>query len=207
MALLRHDVGRGALCWSGWARRSTNWGSRSPSATRSCGHGAAGLASGARAGAGLRTGEEKARWLATWIATTWEELDRPCSAAAVDDALACAERRARAHDPARAVLVHGDVHQWNTLAAGEGFKLVDPDGLEAEPEYDLGIIMREDPLELLDGDPMERAERLATGTASTRRRSGSGASSSGSRPGCWGSRWACSRWRPRCCARRTGWQR
>ena len=47
----------------------------------------------------------------------------------------------------RAVLVHGDVHQWNALEADGGFKLVDPDGLLAEPEYDLGIIMREDPLE------------------------------------------------------------
>ena len=29
----------------------------------------------------------------------------------------------------RAVLVHGDVHQWNALRAGDGFRLVDPDGL------------------------------------------------------------------------------
>jgi streptomycin 6-kinase len=63
-----------------------------------------------------------------------------------------------------AVLVHGDVHQWNTLEASNGFKLVDPDGLLAEPEYDLGIIMREDPLELLDGDPHERARWLAART-------------------------------------------
>ena len=53
----------------------------------------------------------------------------------------------------RAVLVHGDVHQWNASQAEGGFKLVDPDGLLAEAEYDLGILMREDPLELLDGDP------------------------------------------------------
>jgi streptomycin 6-kinase len=57
--------------------------------------------------------------------------------------------------------VHGDVHQWNALEAGAGFKLVDPDGLLAEPEYDLGIIMREDPL---DGDLPERARRLARQT-------------------------------------------
>jgi len=59
------------------------------------------------------------------------------------------------------VLVHGDVHQWNALEAGGGFKLVDPDGLLAEAEYDLGVLMREDPMELLDGDPRERARRLA----------------------------------------------
>lgn len=115
-------------------------------------------------GADLPTGEEKARGLAEWIARAWEELDRPCSAAAVDQALACADRRAQAHDPARAVLVHGDVHQWNALRAGEGYKLVDPDGLVAEPEYDLGIIMREDPLELLEEDAMARASRLAART-------------------------------------------
>ena len=40
--------------------------------------------------------------------------------------------------------------QWNALEAADGFKLVDPDGLLAEPEYDLGIIMREDPLDLLE---------------------------------------------------------
>lgn len=28
----------------------------------------------------------------------------------------------RAHDDERAVFVHGDVHEWNTLAAGDGFK-------------------------------------------------------------------------------------
>ena len=62
-------------------------------------------------------------------------------------------------------MVHGDVHQWNVLQAGStGFKLVDPDGLLAEPEYDLGIIMREDPLELMGGDPDDRAHWLARRT-------------------------------------------
>jgi streptomycin 6-kinase len=56
------------------------------------------------------------------------------------------------------------VHQWNALEAQVGFKLVDPDGLLAEPEYDLGIIMREDPLDLLEGDPQERARWLAART-------------------------------------------
>ena len=62
---------------------------------------------------------------------------------------------------AGAVLVHGDVHQWNVLEAGTGFKLVDPDGLLAEAEYDLGVVMREDPVELRHGDPHERARWLA----------------------------------------------
>lgn len=110
---------------------------------------------------GLPTGAAKGHWLAGFIATTWEELDRPCTERAVAYALACAERRIAAHDHERAVLVHGDVHQWNTLEAEDGFKLVDPDGLLAEAEYDMGILMREDPLELLDGDPYERARWLA----------------------------------------------
>jgi streptomycin 6-kinase len=115
-------------------------------------------------GCGLPTGADKGRRLADYITTTWEELDRPCTERAVDHALACAERRIDAHRDERAVLVHGDVHQWNALEAPSGFKLVDPDGLFAEPEYDLGIIMREDQLELLEGDPYERARRLAART-------------------------------------------
>ena len=115
-------------------------------------------------GCGLPTGAEKARWLADFIAATWEELDHPCSERVIDHALACAKRRADAFREERAVLVHGDVHQWNTLEAQDGFKLVDPDGLLVEPEYDLGIVMREDPLDLLQGDAHERARWLAAST-------------------------------------------
>ena len=115
-------------------------------------------------GCGLPTGADKGRWSVDFITRTWEELGRPCSERAVDHALACAGRRIAAHDDERAVLVHGDVHQWNALEAGDGFKLVDPDGLLAEAEYDLGILMREDPVELLDGDPHERARWLADRT-------------------------------------------
>jgi streptomycin 6-kinase len=65
------------------------------------------------------------------------------------------------------VLVHGDIHQWNALSTADGgFSLVDPDGLLAEPEYDLAILMREDPAELLEEGPQARAHWLAerTGT-------------------------------------------
>jgi streptomycin 6-kinase len=112
----------------------------------------------------LPTGAEKGRRLAEFIARTWEELDRPCTERAVEYALACAARRIGAHDDERAVLVHGDVHQWNALESSDGFKLVDPDGLLAEPEYDMGILMREDPLELLRNDAHDRARRLAART-------------------------------------------
>jgi streptomycin 6-kinase len=112
-------------------------------------------------GCGLPTGADRARWLAAFVAESWENLDRPCTKRAIDYALACARRRATAHDDERAVLVHGDVHQLNALQAGAEFKLVDPDGLLAEPECDLGTVMRGDPVELLQGDPHERARRLS----------------------------------------------
>ena len=115
---------------------------------------------------GLPTGADKARLLADFIRRAWEQLDRPCSERAVGHAVACALRRGEAHRESNAVLVHGDVHQWNTLEAPDGgFKLVDPDGLLAEPEYDLGVIMREDPL---DGDLHERCAWLAAQTGRDR---------------------------------------
>jgi len=43
--------------------------------------------------------------------------------------------------------------------------LVDPDGLLADAEYDMGIVMREDPLDLMVGDPRDRARWLAGRTS------------------------------------------
>lgn len=115
--------------------------------------------------AGLITGAAKARWLIDHVLMQWDRLDRPCSERTIHHAIACGERRLAAHDDERSVLVHGDIHQWNTLQTGQsidtGHKLIDPDGLLAEPEYDLGIIMREDPIDLMAGDPSDRAASLA----------------------------------------------
>jgi streptomycin 6-kinase len=116
------------------------------------------------AGFGLPTGADRARQLADYITESWHALDHPCSERAIDQAVACARRRAAAHHDERAVLVHGDVHQLNALRVGAEFKLVDPDGLLAEPECDLGTVMRGDPVELLQGDPRERARRLGART-------------------------------------------
>lgn len=118
------------------------------------------------AGKSLPTGADKARWLADFISTTWEALDRPCSPRAVDAALAFAAERADAFDSETAVLVHGDAHSWNTLEDGQGaFKLVDPEGLISEPAHDLSVPMRELNAELLAGDArrlgLERARHLA----------------------------------------------
>lgn len=109
----------------------------------------------------LPTGAEKAVDLAHYIRRAWAALGRPCAAHTVDHAMAVAQRRALAHDDDHAVLVHGDVHQWNALTSGSGYRLVDPHGLIAEPEYDLGVIMREEPLELIRGNPHARAAELA----------------------------------------------
>ena len=158
--LLRDDVKRGALLLERLGRSLHDLGL--PIGRR---HeiliGAAARVWRPAAGCGLPTGAAKAAWLAEFIASIWEEVDRPCSECAVEHALQCADRRGRAHRDEIAVLVHGDVHEWNALEAGDGFKLVDPDGLLAEPEYDLGIIMREDPRE---GDLHERARWLAQRT-------------------------------------------
>jgi streptomycin 6-kinase len=108
--------------------------------------------------ADLPTGAVRADRMSRYIRRKWTELGEPCSRAAVDLALAAGESRRRAHSPERAVLVHGDVHQWNAMRAGDGFKLVDPDGYVAEPECDLGVLLREDPAE---GDLRERCAWLA----------------------------------------------
>lgn len=107
------------------------------------------------------SGADRARSSIEHITRTWEATDRPCSERAVAYAIACAERRISAHDEERSVLVHGDVHQWNALQSGEGFSLVDPDGLHAEPEFDLGSIMRLDPFPFVHGEPRDRSRRLA----------------------------------------------
>ena len=81
----------------------------------------------------------------------------------------------RAFDPAAAVLVHGDAHATNTLRDPHrpgAFKLVDPDGLLAEPACDLAVPMREWSRQLLDARDVtaaaeERCRRLSrlTGVA------------------------------------------
>ncbi|SDD04263.1 aminoglycoside phosphotransferase family protein [Glycomyces harbinensis] len=98
--------------------------------------------------ADLTTGSEKALHMAEWVPRVWRELDRPCPAAVVDRFLRFADSRARAHRDDVAVHLHGDPHPGNALrvpeprpGAASGFVLIDPDGLAAEPAYDLGVIL------------------------------------------------------------------
>ena len=101
------------------------------------------------------TGAERAAQLARFIEDNWSTLGKPCTERTIELALTYAERRRRAFDPTRSVLVHGDAHQWNTLRATDsatGFKFIDPDGAFAEPAFDLAIPMREWGQRVPDGD-------------------------------------------------------
>jgi streptomycin 6-kinase len=111
----------------------------------------------------LPTGADKASEFSDLLPRLWEETGRACSEATVEDALACMQRRRRAHDDRDAVLVHGDVHELNVLRAADGsFKLIDPVGLRAEPACDLGTIIRCNPD--MGDDLHARARRLAART-------------------------------------------
>ncbi len=114
----------------------------------------------------LPTSADKARSLQTMILRLWDETGRELAAHVVEHALAAARRRLAAYDPTNAVLLHGDPHQWNALQSPHGYVLVDPDGLVGEREYDLGVLVREDPLDAPGAEPRSRTDRLArrTGT-------------------------------------------
>jgi streptomycin 6-kinase len=113
-------------------------------------------------GHSLATGADKAVELSRIISLHWNSLGRPCSERAIELALSYAERRRRAFDPARSVLVHGDAHEWNTLRApgsATGFKFVDPDGAFAERAFDLAIPMREWGNVIPQGNLVQRGRR------------------------------------------------
>jgi streptomycin 6-kinase len=66
------------------------------------------------------TGADKASEYSDLLPRLWEETGQACSEATVEDALACMQRRRRAHDDRHAVLVHGDVHELNVFQAADG---------------------------------------------------------------------------------------
>ncbi|MAT97129.1 MAG: aminoglycoside/hydroxyurea antibiotic resistance kinase [Anaerolineaceae bacterium] len=40
------------------------------------------------------------------------------------------------------VLLHGDLHHYNILSAGDGWKMIDPKGVAGEPAYEVGALLR-----------------------------------------------------------------
>ncbi|MDZ7686670.1 MAG: hypothetical protein U5O39_18270 [Gammaproteobacteria bacterium] len=93
-------------------------------------------------------------------------LDEPCPRGTIEVALDFCQDRVAAHNPATARLLHADAHDFNALFTldGDDVKLIDPDGLFAEPAGDLATLMRdyssslaEDPL----GLGIARSEKLA----------------------------------------------
>lgn len=118
-------------------------------------------------GDGIATGAQHAERLVEVIERWWAELDRPCSVQAVDQARRAADQRRDAWSPANSVRCHGDIHAWNALRCRReptGFALVDPDGVLADPALDLGVILREDPEELLEVGPRKVCGNLARRT-------------------------------------------
>lgn len=104
------------------------------------------------------TGAAKARWLGEYVASAWEDLGRPCPEAVAEQAVRYAAAREAAFDPRRAVLVHGDAHPFNLLRVPDDagrFRLIDPEGVAAEPALELGVIMRNLKDGLADREPAE----------------------------------------------------
>ena len=110
----------------------------------------------------MNASEYKARTLAQLIREIWDKLERPCSQNIVSRALEFARRRLDAFDPQRCVVVHGDPHPANALlvrapraGTASSYVFVDPEGFLCEPEYDLGVILRDWNEELLTAaDPL-----------------------------------------------------
>jgi streptomycin 6-kinase len=91
-------------------------------------------------------GEDKASSLLRLIVEFDEQLGGICPPAAKRRALAYAEARAAAFDPAACVVVHGDPHPDNALSSlddPDSYRFVDPDGFRSEPGYDLGVVLRD----------------------------------------------------------------
>jgi streptomycin 6-kinase len=99
--------------------------------------------------------QDKATQLVGIIGRHRRAEDEPRWGRHLEMALELAQHLAATRDLGRDVLCHGDPHQGNALLAqGGSYKLVDPDGLRCEPEYDAGVALRDFSREVLEiGDP------------------------------------------------------
>ncbi|HEV7173813.1 aminoglycoside phosphotransferase family protein [Pedococcus sp.] len=93
-------------------------------------------------------GHDKAAQLARMVDEGRTQADGIRWGPALDLAHALAAHLSATRDAARDVLCHGDPHPGNAVRAGGSsgaarYKLVDPDGFRCEPEYDLGVVLRD----------------------------------------------------------------
>ncbi|ULH18005.1 aminoglycoside phosphotransferase family protein (plasmid) [Deinococcus sp. KNUC1210] len=92
----------------------------------------------------------KAAGLYELVSTLAGEHATAAHPAVVAQARRYAQERLAARNPRRQVVVHGDAHALNLLqvpavrpGAESGYVFVDPEGFLCEPEYDLGVALRE----------------------------------------------------------------
>ncbi|TDQ41247.1 aminoglycoside phosphotransferase family protein [Aureibacillus halotolerans] len=113
-----------------------------------------------------------ADWFSGFIPSMWKKLDQPCSKQVISTTERFVKSRSQDFQPDEVVLAHGDAHEGNLLKdpteqTNLSYKLIDPDGVVAEKTYDLGVLMRVWPEELLT-DPFhlgeERCRLLSTYT-------------------------------------------
>ncbi len=96
-------------------------------------------------------GEDKANQLAGIVRRFRQDEDEERWGRVLDRAHELARHLSATRDPGRDVLCHGDPHPGNALQ-GDGiprYKLVDPDGFRCEPEYDVGVTVRDFSREIL----------------------------------------------------------
>jgi streptomycin 6-kinase len=90
-------------------------------------------------------GEDKAAQLAGIVRRFRQDGDEERWGAALDSAHEVARHLSATREPTRDVLCHGDPHPGNALQTDgiPRYKLVDPDGFRCEPEYDVGVTLRD----------------------------------------------------------------
>lgn len=93
----------------------------------------------------VRAGEDKAAQLARIVRRFRQGDDEDRWGPALDRAHELARHLSATRDPSRDVLCHGDPHPGNALQTTgiPRYKLVDPDGFRCEPEYDVGVMVRD----------------------------------------------------------------
>jgi streptomycin 6-kinase len=114
----------------------------------------------------FQSGDDKARVLRGYLTDHAGLLATHVTPGAYTRALGYAEQRAARHDLSRCVVAHGDPHAGNALRVPGSdpprYVFVDPDGLIVEPEYDLGVTLREFGAAELGPDPAGALRDLCT---------------------------------------------